>query len=137
MNRNGLYKAIGAVYIGIYILAIVFPRKVPKDQLVTDNFLKNIFQELLYMSGNLEFIGNIFLLIPIFVILVKQLPRVHAVFALTICTLLSASAEFAQSFIPGRVSTIRDSVLNSIGVISTFILYLFYSKKYSPQKIAE
>lgn len=137
MNRNGLHKASGAVYIGIYILAIVFPRKVPKDQLVTDNFLKKIFQELLYMSGNLEFIGNIFLLIPIFVFLVKQLPRVHAVFALTICILVSASAEFAQSFIPGRVSTIRDFILNSIGVISAFILYLFYSKKNSPQKIAE
>ena len=137
MNRNGLYKVSGAVYIGIYLLVIVFPRKVPKAQLVTDNFLKKLFQELLYMSGNLEFIGNIFLLIPIFVILVKQLPRVHAVFALTICTLLSASAEFAQSFIPGRVSTIRDFILNSIGVISAFILYLLYSKKNSPQKIAE
>ena len=137
MNRNGLYKVSGAVYIGIYLLVIVFPRKVPKAQLVTDNFLKKLFQELLYMSGNLEFIGNIFLLIPIFVILVKQLPRVHAVFALTICILLSASAEFAQSFIPGRVSTIRDFILNSIGVISAFILYLLYSKKNSPQKIAE
>ncbi len=116
---------------------MVFQRKNPKDQLVTDNFLKEIFQELLYMSGNLELIGNIFLLIPIFVFLVKQLPRVHAVFALTICILLSASAEFAQSFIPGRVSTIRDFILNSIGVISAFILYLFYSKKKSPHKIAE
>lgn len=129
MNRNRLYKASGAVYVGIYILAIVFPRKVPKDQLVTDNFLKKFFQELLYMSGNLEFIGNIILLIPIFVILVKLFARVNAVFALTICILLSASAEFAQSFIPGRVSSLRDFLLNSAGSLIAFLLSKAYSNR--------
>jgi len=137
VNRNGLYKAGATLYIVVYLLAMVFPRKVPKGQLIADNFLKELLQDLLYLSGNLEFIGNIFLLTPIFVILVKLFARVHAVFALTICILISASAEFAQSFIPGRVSTIRDFILNSIGVISAFILYLFYLKKKSPQKIAE
>ena len=137
MNRNGLYKGGATLYIAVYLLAMVFPRKVPKDQLIADNFLKKLLQDLTYLSGNLEFTGNIFLLTPIFVILVKLFARVHAVFALTICILISASAEFAQSFIPGRVSTIRDFILNSIGVISIFILYLFYLKKKSPQKIAE
>jgi len=137
VNRNGLYKAGATLYIVVYLLAMVFPRKVPKGQLIADNFLKELLQDLLYLSGNLEFIGNIFLLTPIFVILVKLFARVHAVFALTVCILISASAEFAQSFIPGRVSTIRDFILNSIGAISAFILYLFYLKKKSPQKIAE
>ena len=129
MNRNRLYKASGAVYVGIYILAVVFPRKVPKNQLVTDNFLKKLFQELLYMSGNLEFIGNIFLLIPIFVILVKMFAGVHAVFALTICILISASAEFAQSFIPGRVSSLRDFLLNCTGSLIVFLLSEAYSNR--------
>ena len=129
MNTNRLYKASGAVYVGIYILAMVFPRKVPKDQLVTDNFLKKLFQELLYMSGNLEFIGNIFLLIPIFVILVKLFARVNAVFALTICILISASAEFAQSFIPGRVSSLRDFLLNCAGSLIAFLLSEGYSNR--------
>jgi hypothetical protein len=129
VNRDRLYKASGAVYIGIYILAMVFPRKVPKDQLVTDNFLKKLFQELLYMSGNLEFIGNIFLLIPIFVILVKLFARVNAVFALTICILISASAEFAQSFIPGRVSSLRDFLLNCAGSLIAFLLSEGYSNR--------
>ena len=129
MNRNRLYKTSGAVYVGIYILAIVFPRKVPKNQLVTDNFLKKLFQELLYMSGNLEFIGNIFLLIPIFVILVKLFARVNAVFALTICILISASAEFAQSFIPGRVSSLRDFLLNCAGSLIAFLLSEGYSNR--------
>ena len=129
MNRNRLYKTSGAVYVGIYILAVVFPRKVPKNQLVTDNFLKKLFQELLYMSGNLEFIGNIFLLIPIFVILVKMFAGVHAVFALTICILISASAEFAQSFIPGRVSSLRDFLLNCTGSLIVFLLSEAYSNR--------
>jgi glycopeptide antibiotics resistance protein len=115
---------------------MVFPRKVPKDQLMADSFLKKLFQDILYISGNLEFIANIFLLIPIFVFLIKMFTRAHAVYALAICILLSASAEFAQRFIPGRVSTIRDFVLNSTGVISAFIIYLFNSKKKSLQKIA-
>jgi glycopeptide antibiotics resistance protein len=129
VNRDRLYKASGAVYIGIYILAMVFPRKVPKDQLVTDNFLKKLFQELLYLSGNLECIGNIFLLIPIFVILVKLFARFHAVFALTICILISASAEFAQSFIPGRVSSLRDFLLNCTGSLIVFLLSEAYSNR--------
>jgi len=129
VNRDRLYKASGAVYVGIYILAIVFPRKVPKAQLVTDNFLKKLFQELLYLSGNLEFIGNIFLLIPIFVILVKLFARVNAVFALTICILISASAEFAQSFIPGRVSSLRDFLLNCAGSLIAFLLSEGYSNR--------
>ena len=137
MNRNGLYKAGATLYIVVYLLAMVFPRKVPKDQLIADNFLKELFQDLLYLSGNLELIANFFLLIPIFLILVKLFVRAHALYALTICIFLSASAEFTQRFISGRVSTIRDFALNSIGVISALIIYLLNSKKKSLQKIAE
>ncbi len=137
MNTNGLYKAGAILYIVVYLLAMVFPRKVPKDQLIADNFLKELLQDLLYLSGNLELIANFFLLIPIFLILVKLFVRAHALYVLTICIFLSASAEFAQRFISGRVSTIRDFALNSIGVISAFIIYLFNSKKMSLQKIAE
>jgi len=135
VSRNGLYKGGAALYVAAYVLAMVCPKKVPKDQLIANNFLKKLFQDLLYISGNIEIIGNIFLLIPIFVILVKLFARVHAAYALSMCILLSASAEFAQSFIPGRVSTIRDFVLNSIGAIFAFIIYQLYLKK-SLQKIA-
>jgi len=137
VNRNRLYKGSATLYIVVYLLAMVFPRKVPKDQLIADNFLKKLLQDLLYLSGNLELIANFFLLIPIFLILVKLFVRAHALYALTICIFLSASAEFAQRFISGRVSTIRDFALNSIGVISALIIYLFNSKKKSLQKIAE
>ena len=116
---------------------MVFPRKVPKDQLDPSNFLKKLFQDLLYLSGNLEVIGNVFLLVPIFAILTKLFFRLKAVYALMFCILLSAGAEFAQSFIPGRVSSMRDFILNSSGAAAVFLIHLLYIKRVSLQKIAE
>ena len=132
-----MLKVSGALYISIYLLAMVFPRKVPKDQLDPSNFLKKLFQDLLYLSGSLEFTGNVFLLVPIFVILIKLFLRLKAVYALMICILLSAGAEFAQSFIPGRVSSMRDFILNSSGAAAAFLIYLLYIKRVSLQKIAK
>jgi glycopeptide antibiotics resistance protein len=116
---------------------MAFPRKVPKDQLDPSNFLKKLFQDLLYLSGSLEFIGNIFLLVPMFAILTKLFLRLEAVYALMFCILLSAGAEFAQSFIPGRVSSIRDFILNSSGAVAAFLIQQLYIKRVSLQKIAE
>ena len=132
-----MLKVSGALYISIYLLAMVFPRKVPKDQLDPSNFLKKLFQELIYLSGSFEFIGNVFLLVPMFVILIKLFLRLKAVYALMICILLSAGAEFAQSFIPGRVSSMRDFILNSSGAAAAFLIYLLYIKRVSLQKIAK
>ena len=137
MNKTALLKASGALYISIYLLAMVFPRKVPKDQLEPSNFLTKLFQDLLYISGNLEFVGNILLLVPMFVILIKLFGRLKDIYALLICILLSVSAELAQSFIPGRVSSLRDFILNSSGALAVFLIHLLYFQKPSLQKIAE
>ena len=137
MNKTALLKASGALYISIYLLAMVFPRKVPKDQLEPSNFLTKLFQDLLYISGNLEFVGNILLLVPMFVILIKLFGRLKDIYALLICILLSVSAELAQSFIPGRVSSLRDFILNSSGALAVFLIHLLYFQKRSLQKIEE
>jgi len=137
VNKTALLKASGALYISIYLLAMVFPRKVPKDQLEPSNFLTKLFQDLLYISGNLEFVGNILLLVPMFVILIKLFGRLKDIYALLICILLSVSAELAQSFIPGRVSSLRDFILNSSGALAVFLIHLLYFQKPSLQKIAE
>ena len=136
MNKTALIKASGALYISIYLLAMVFPRKVPKDPTEPSNFLTKLFQDLLYLSGNLEFIGNIFLLVPMFVFLIKLFGGLKDIYALIVCLLLSAGAEFAQSFIPGRVSSLRDFILNSSGAVAIFLIHLLYVKKKSLQKIA-
>ena len=137
MNKSVLIKASGALYITIYLLAMVFPRKVPKDQLDPSNFLKKLFQDLLYLSGTLEFIGNILLLVPMFLILIKLFGKLKDIYALLICFLLSAGSELAQSFIPGRVSSLRDFILNASGAVAAFLAHQLYFKKQSVQKIAE
>ena len=137
VNKRAVLKTSSALFIGVYLVAMVFPRKVPKDQLDPSNFLKKLFQDLLYLSGNLEVIGNIFLLVPMFVILMKLFLRLKAFYALMICILLSAGAEFAQSFIPGRVSSTRDFILNSSGAATAFVIHLLYIKRVSLQKIAK
>jgi len=137
VNKTALIKASGALYVSDYLLAMVFPRKVPKDQLEPSNFLKKLFQDVLYLSGNLEFVGNILLLVPMFFILIKLFGSLKDIYALLICLLLSAGAEFAQSFIPGRVSSLRDFILNSLGAVAVFLINLLYFQKQSLQKIAE
>lgn len=137
MNKSALLKASGALLMSLSLFVMVFPREVPKNQLDPSNFLVKLFIDFLYISGNLEFIGNIFLLVPMFVILIKLFGRLKDIYALIICLLLSAGSEFAQRFIPGRVSSLRDFILNSSGAVAVFLIHLLYVKKQSLQKIAE
>jgi glycopeptide antibiotics resistance protein len=129
-------QKIGSIfYITIYLLSMVIPRKIPKDQLEADNFLIRILQEILYLSGTLEVFGNFLLLFPLFFILVYLLGKSKSISSVTICILLSAGAELLQSVIPGRVSSLRDFLLNSLGAISALFIYRLYLKKASQGKI--
>ena len=121
MNWKKLRRISAIFYIAIYVSAMIFPRKVPKDQLDATNFLKKLFQDLLYLSGDLEVLGNIFLLMPIFAIIVTILGKNKSGLTLAICILLATTAEFLQRFIPGRVSSTRDVLLNSSGALIAFL----------------
>ena len=136
MNKSALIKASGALLMSFSLLIMVFPRTTSKDKFDDSNFLVKLFIDIIYISGSLEFIGNIFLLVPMFVILIKLFGKLKDIYALTICLLLSAGAEFAQSFIPGRVSSLRDFILNSSGAVAIFLIHLLYVNKQSLQKIA-
>jgi len=131
-------QKIGSIfYITIYLLSMVIPRKIPKDQLEADNFLTRFLQEILYLSGTLEVIGNFLLLFPLFFILVYLLGKSKSILSVTICILLSAGAEILQNAIPGRVSSLRDFLLNSLGAISALVIYQIYLKKASQEKISK
>jgi len=119
------------------LLIMVFPRTTPKDKFDDSNFLIKLFIDLIYISGSLEFVGNILLLVPMFFILIKLFGSLKDMYALLICLLLSAGAEFAQSFTPGRVSSLRDFILKSSGAVAVFLIHLLYFQKRSLQKIAE
>ncbi len=137
MNWKMAQKIGSIFYITIYLLSMVIPRKIPKDQLEADNFLIRFLQEILYLSGTLEVIGNFLLLFPLFFILVYLLGKSKSILSVTICILLSAGAELLQNAIPGRVSSLRDFLLNSLGAVSALVIYQIYLKKASQEKISK
>ena len=137
MNWKLIQKLGSILYIAIYLLSMVVPRKVPKDQLATTNFFKKILQEILYLSGTIEVVGNFFLLVPLFFIFIYLFGQRKSTVSVSLCILLSASAELIQRFIPGRVNSIRDFLLNSLGAIAAFIFFQIYLKKVSLQKISK
>ncbi len=131
-------QKIGSIfYITIYLLSMVIPRKIPKDQLEAYNLLIRFLQEFLYLSGTFEVIGNFLLLFPLFFILIYLFGKSKSTLSLIICIVLSAGAELLQSVIPGRVSSLRDFLLNSFGAISALVIFQLYLKKASQEKISK
>jgi len=107
------------------VAAMLTPRKLPTNHGATTspNFFKRIIREILYYNGALEPVVNFLFLIPIFAFLILFLGRPKAHLSLTICVALSAIAEFLQRFIPGRVSSPQDLLLNCLGALFAFLLY--------------
>ena len=125
MNRRKVGQLSAIFYIILYAAAMLTPRQLPLNYGTTTspNFFKRIIREILYYNGALEPVVNFLFLIPIFAFLILFLGRSKAHLSLTICVVLSAIAEFLQRFIPGRVSSLQDLLLNCSGAVSAFLLY--------------
>ena len=133
MNRRKIGQIGGLVYFIIYSVAVLTPRELPKFQVISQTLpnervgLNSAFDRILtlilYSGGTLEPVVNFFILIPIFVFLILLLGSSKAPLVLTICLCLSATAEILQRFIPGRVSSLQDLLLNCLGAVSAFLLY--------------
>jgi len=123
MNRRRLGQIGATLSILLYATAMVIPRRLPKEDLDTTNFLKQIFHQILYYGGSLEPFANFILLILVFTSLMYLFGRLNALAVLPICLALSATVEFLQRFIPGRVSSLQDLVLNCLGALFAYLLY--------------
>ena len=81
--------------------------------------------------------GNFLLLVPVF-LLVVSVGRSHQLLtALIVCTLISLLAEIGQSFIPGRVSSGQDLLLNIGGVFVTMLILMVSRLPNSEPKTSE
>jgi glycopeptide antibiotics resistance protein len=131
MNWRKIGQICGIVYLILYVMAMLQPRKWPSDQISSSNanFFKKVFSQFLYYEGPLEPVVNLLLLIPVFVFLLNFLGGNKALIAVSICIGLSALAEILQRSIPGRVSSIRDFTLNSSGSIMAFLLFKIVSTR--------
>ena len=125
MNRRKIGQVSAIFYIILYVAAMLTPRKLPTNYGATTspNFFKRIIREILYYNGALEPVVNFLFLIPIFAFLILFLGRPKAHLSLTICLALSVITEFLQRFIPGRVSSAQDLLLNCLGALFAFLLY--------------
>jgi glycopeptide antibiotics resistance protein len=123
MNRRRIGQIGAILSILLYATAMVIPRRLPKEDLDTTNFIMQIFQQILYYGGSLEPFANFILLILVFTSLIYLFGRLNALAVFTICLALSATVEFLQRFIPGRVSSLQDLVLNCLGALFAYLLY--------------
>jgi glycopeptide antibiotics resistance protein len=131
MNWRKIWRIFGILYLFLYVMAMLLPRKLPSDQISSSNanFFKKVFSQLLYYGGPLEPVVNFFVLIPLFLFLLNFLDGNKAVIAVSICIGLSAISEILQRSILGRVSSIRDFALNSCGSIMAFLLFKIVSTR--------
>jgi len=128
MNGKKIGQISAILYTFADFAAMVAPRS-SQEQFNSSGFLSKLLHGLLYYSGPLEPVANFFFLMPIFAFLVFKYGRSKAIMALFICIALSASAEILQMFIPGRVSSLQDFILNSIGALIAFLLEKVYANR--------
>ena len=125
MNWPKIGKITGITYFSIYVAGMILPRNLSLSQLQSNEFLMRIYVNLLYVSGRLEILVNILLLVPVFIFLRSHFEKLRDSYSFLICCLLSFIAESLQSFIPGRVSSVQDIILNSVGAFCTFLFFKF------------
>ena len=130
MNWRKIGHICAIFYLFLYLAAMVMPRKLPYEQFSPrhSNFIKRAFHQILYYGGPLEPVANFFVLIPIFTIFLKYFGKSNAKNILLACITLSAIAESLQLLIPGRVSSIKDFVLNSLGAILAYFGFNYFKK---------
>ena len=134
MNGKKIGQISAILYIIAYIAAMVAPKK-NQDLFHSSNALMKFLHELLYYSGPLEPVANFFFLMPIFLFLVFNFGRANAPMSLFICIALAATSEILQIFIPGRVSSFQDFILNSLGAFTVFMFDALYLRRKQNPKL--
>ena len=137
MKLKILSQLVAFCYSVVLLVALFVPRKYPENAVTPSNFLGRFLHEILYYSGSLEPLGNFLLLIPVF-LLVVSIGRSHQLLtAIIVCTLISVMAEIGQSFIPGRVSSGQDLLLNIGGAFVTMLILMVFGLPNSAAKTSE
>ncbi|CAN2211637.1 VanZ-like [Candidatus Nanopelagicaceae bacterium] len=131
------YPAVLArIYILTVMIFLLFPRKPLSLRVETfQNFNyrgqipfdshSSIIHRLLNLSGPWERAGNVIIFFLLYISVKIQLRRIGFGLTLFITCSISAIVEFIQFFIPGRVSSLLDFSLNSIGALSAFCVGRF------------
>ena len=113
----------------LYIIALGFGVFTPRPDLVGPNGtpigtpigapsvggFPSIGHQILYLGGFWAWVGNFLMLVPFAFLIHSIWPKLGLQTIFIICLLTTISIEFIQLYIPGRVSDLRDVVLNATG----------------------
>jgi len=101
LNTNGK-RAIFSIYCIILALEVLTPHSVEPEK----------FLGLFYVQGPIEWLINIFLLTPLAYLMPVLWKRLHPMMVLATCAAVSISIELLQRWIPARMPSIQDFLLN-------------------------
>jgi glycopeptide antibiotics resistance protein len=82
-------------------------------------------------SSTVEMAANVLLFVPVALLLAAAVPRLPGVLVWLVGTAASAAVEAAQLILPGRDSTVRDVVLNSLGAAIGVLLHARLARRRS------
>ena len=129
MSMEIFYKTVFAVYIAMLAIAVFVPR--PDFHRAAINVVEfhvtssgeKVFHKVLYDAGFFKYFANLIMLMPLAILIPRIRPNVSKQVLLLTGCVMSVLIEFFQIYIPGRVSDVRDIVLNTLGllIILTFI----------------
>ena len=125
----------------LYLIALGFGVFTPRPDLIGPNGtpigttsgtpsvggFPSIGHQILYLGGFWAWVGNLLMLIPFTYLIHSIWPKLGLQTIFIISLLTTISIEFIQLYIPGRVSDLRDVVLNSTG--AGLILLFFHWQK--------
>lgn len=118
IRRHPRLSVVLAIYLGFVATVTLGPGH-PSE---SDGWLLRVIQLLSRFDGTqwityqrVEFTANVFLFFPIGMLALLLLGWRHATASVAFGVALTCAIEFAQKFIPGRVSDISDVISNSIG----------------------
>jgi len=132
-----LSQLVAFCYSVALLVALFVPRRYPENAVIPTNFLGRFLHEILYYSGALEPLGNFLLLVPVYLLVVSVCRSHQLLTALIVCTLISVLAEIGHLFIPGRVSSGQDLLLNIGGAFVAMLILMVSRLPNSEPKTSE
>jgi len=123
-----------AIYLFSLSLFVLFPRPILEtdDSSAIAQYLEthaNFFYKILYADSRFVAIANLFMLVPLPVILNTVSPSISLKKMFLLGVSISALIELAQLFIAGRVSDVVDFLFNSLSVLMGIAIVRFLRSK--------
>lgn len=126
-------KYLLAVYCILLFISVFTPRSVRGRKHLPpvnsdSNGIITVKDNFLYLRGLPSELGNLFLMVPMSLLLYLSFREIGVRLNIIVCLCTSLLIEFIQKFIPGRVSDFWDVIFNLAGAVTFILVWNLYSK---------